>query len=72
VAGDFEARFAAAKGDEEEVGKARKDLHETVVAAFEKRLDMILTADQREAVKKATAEHRRREEEDKKRPKPNK
>jgi hypothetical protein len=72
VAGDFDARFSAAKGGEEELKKVGKELDEAVVAAFEKRLDMILTAEQRKAVKEAAAEPKRREEEEKKTAKPNK
>jgi hypothetical protein len=45
---------------------------EAVVAAFEKRLDQVLSADQREAVKKAGEEVKKRDEKAKKTPKPGK
>jgi hypothetical protein len=70
VGGDFDERFAAAKGNEAETEKVRKELHEATVAAFEKRLDTILTADQRKAVKEAAEEHKRQEEANKKTKKP--
>ncbi len=72
TAGEFEANFAAAKGNEEETAKVRKEYAEAVAAAFEKRLDAILPAEQREAVKKAGAEQKRREEEAARTPKPKK
>lgn len=50
---EFQANFAAAKGNAEEAAKVRKELAEAVAAAFDKKLDAILSTDQKAAVKKA-------------------
>ena len=72
VGEDFQPQFAAAKGNAEETEKVRQDLHKAVAEAFEKKLDGILSTAQRDAVKKAGEEQKKREEEAKKTPKPGK
>lgn len=72
AADEFQPQIEAAKGNAEETAKPRAMQREAVVAAFEKRLDQILSADQREAVKKAGEEARKWEEKAKKTPKPGK
>jgi hypothetical protein len=72
VGEDFQPKYAAAKGNEEETATVRKDQQEALAAAFEKRLDTILTAEQREAVKKAADEQKKREAGNKGKSKPGK
>ncbi len=68
----FQANFAAAKGNAEEMAKARKEYGEAVVAAFDKKLDGILSTDQKTAVKKAAEVEAKRAAENKDKPKPKK
>lgn len=72
AADEFQPQIESAKGNAEETAKLRALQREATVAAFEKRLDQVLSADQREAVKKAGEEVKKREEEAKKTPKPGK
>ncbi|MBY0459836.1 MAG: hypothetical protein K2V38_21165 [Gemmataceae bacterium] len=53
VGAEFEAKFAAAKGNPDDTAAVRKELGEAVASAFDKRLDALLTTAQRDAVKKA-------------------
>lgn len=69
---DFQAQFAAAKGDAEETAKLRKEYQKAVVELFEKKLDGILSNEQRDAMKKAAEVEKKRVEESKKTPKPGK
>ena len=69
---EYQPKFAAAKGDAEATATARKELNEAITAAFDKKLDAILTNDQKAAVKKAAEEEARRAAENKNKPKPNK
>lgn len=69
---DFQAKFVAAKGNAEETAALRKELTEAIVAAFDKKLDAVLSADQKAAVKKAADEEAKRAAENKDKPKPKK
>ncbi len=69
---EYQAKFAAAKGDAEATAAARKELNEAIAAAFDKKLDAILTNDQKAAVKKAAEEEAKRAAENKDKPKPKK
>lgn len=69
---EFQGAFGAAKGNAEEMAKVRQEYQKAVAEAFEKRLDGILSNEQREAVKKAAEIEKKREEENKKNPKPGK
>jgi hypothetical protein len=69
---EYQPKFVAAKGDAEATAAARKELNEAITAAFDKKLDAILTNDQKAAVKKAAEEEARRAAENKNKPKPNK
>ena len=72
IGAEFQANFAAAKGNAEETEKVRKELREAVAAAFDKKLDAVLTADQRAAVKKAAEEEAKRAADNKGKVKPKK
>jgi hypothetical protein len=72
VLDEFQAKFAAAKGNAEDTAAVKKELGEALVTAFDKKLDGLLTADQKAAVKKAAEEEARRAAENKDKPKPNK
>jgi hypothetical protein len=63
---EFEANFGAAKGNEEATTRLHKEVREKIAADFGKKLDGILTAEQKEALKKAAAAEKRREAEGKK------
>jgi len=69
---EFQPLFAAAKGNAEEMDKVRKDYQKAVAELFEKKLDGVLSNEQREAVKKAAEMEKKRQEESKKTPKPSK
>ncbi len=69
---DLQAKFGAAKGNEEEMAKVRKEYGEALVAAFDKKLDGILSTDQKTAVKKAAEVEAKRAAENKDKPKPKK
>jgi hypothetical protein len=69
---EFQPKFAAAKGNAEDTAAVKKELMEAMVTAFDKKLDALLTADQKTAVKKAAEEEARRAAENKDKPKPNK
>ena len=69
---EFQPKFAAAKGNAEDTAAVRKEMTEAVVAALNKKLDGILSNDQKAAVKKAAEEEAKREAENKNKPKPNK
>jgi hypothetical protein len=68
----FQEKFAAAKGNAEDLAALKKEVAEALVTAFDKKLDTLLTADQRAAVKKAAEDEARRAEENKGKPKPSK
>jgi hypothetical protein len=72
VGEDFQAKFAAAKGNAEDTAAVRKELTEAVASAFDKKLDGILTNEQKAAVKKAAEEEAKRAAENKDKPKPKK
>ena len=69
---EFQPKFAAAKGNAEDTAAVKKELGEAISAAFDKKLDTILTNDQKAAVKKAAEEEAKRAAENKNKPKPNK
>ncbi|MCI0705024.1 MAG: hypothetical protein L0241_28525, partial [Planctomycetia bacterium] len=60
VGEDFQPKFIAAKGNAEDTAALRKELKEAIVDAFDKKLDTVLTADQKAAVKKAAEEEKKR------------
>src|SRR5437773_493840 len=60
VGEDFQAKFAAAKGNAEEMIAVKKELQEAVAAAFDKKLDGILSTEQKKAVQKAAEEEKKR------------
>jgi hypothetical protein len=70
VAKDFEPDFVAAKGNAEDTAALRKKQAEAIAEAYGKKLDAVLTADQRAAVKKAAEEEARRAATNKDKPKP--
>lgn len=72
VGQDFQAKFVAAKGNAEDTAAVRKEQAEAIVTAFDKKLDTILTNDQKAAVKKAAEEEARRAAANKDKPKPKK
>ncbi len=69
---DLQAKFGNAKGNEEEMAKVRKEYDEALAAAFDKKLDAVLSANQKTAVKKAAEEEAKRAAENKDKPKPKK
>jgi hypothetical protein len=72
VGQDFQAKFAAAKGNAEDTAAVRKELAEATAAALDKKLDALLTNDQKAAVKKAAEEEAKRAAANKDKPKPKK
>jgi hypothetical protein len=72
VGEEYQPKFVAAKGNAEETAAVRKEQAEAVADAMGKKLDGILTADQRAAVKKAAEEEAKRAAANKDKPKPNK
>lgn len=60
VGEEFQGAYAAAKGNPDEAAKVRQQVREAVAEAFGKKLDALLTADQKQAVEKAAAEERKR------------
>ena len=66
---DFQPKFGAAKGNAEETAAVREAYQKAVAEQFENRLDQILTAEQREAVKKAAEEEKKRAAENAGKPK---
>jgi hypothetical protein len=60
TAEEFQAAFAAAKGDAEETAKVRREYQEAVAEAFGAKLDAILTAGQKKAVERAAEEEKKR------------
>lgn len=69
VADDFQAEFAAAKGDDEKIKALREKVRAEQAAAFGRQLESILTADEMKAVATAAAEQKKRDEESAKKPK---
>lgn len=70
VGEDFQAKFAAAKGNAEEMAKVKKEAAEAVAAEFDKTLGGVLSADQKKAVEKAAeVEKKRAANSDKTKPK---
>ncbi len=72
IGGEFQAKFAAAKGNAEDTAALRKEQAEAIRTAFEKKLDALLTNDQRAAVKKAAEEEAKRAKANPDKPKPKK
>jgi hypothetical protein len=72
VGEDFQPKFAAAKGNAEDTAALRKEQREAIAAAFDKKLDGLLTADQKAAVKKAAEEEAKRAAANKDKVKPKK
>jgi len=72
VGGQFQADFEAAKGNADETAKLRKDLREAIAETFNKKLDGLLSTEQRAAVKKAAEEEAKRAEANKDKVKPKK
>jgi hypothetical protein len=66
VLDEFQANFAAAKGNEEETAKVCREMQEKITSEFGKKLDGILSAEQKAAMKKAAATEKAREAEGKK------
>ncbi|HUR54245.1 MAG TPA: hypothetical protein VMZ71_08945 [Gemmataceae bacterium] len=69
VGEDFQAKFAAAKGNAEDTAAVRKELQEAVATAFDKKLDALLSTDQKKAVEKAAEIEKKRAAENKDKPK---
>jgi hypothetical protein len=57
---EFQQKFIDAKGNAEDTAALRKEQREAITATFEKKLDALLTAEQRAAVKKAAEEEAKR------------
>jgi len=72
VGEEFQAKFAAAKGNAEDTAAVKKELHEAIGVAFGKKLDTLLTAEQKAAVKKAAELEAKRAAENKDKVKPKK
>ena len=72
AAAEYQPKLVAAKGNAEETAKLRAEMRDAITAGFTKKLDTVLTADERKAVAAAAAEHQKREEDAKKNPKPGK
>jgi hypothetical protein len=72
VAEDLEPQFIAAKGNAEETAKLRAESQKRIREEFEKKLDGILSNEQREAVKKAAEIEKKQAEEKPNKVKPNK
>jgi hypothetical protein len=60
VTNDYQQKLVDAKGNAEDTARLRKEMRESVVTAYEKKLDALLGTDQREAVRKAAAEEAKR------------
>lgn len=69
---DFQAKFVAAKGNAEDTAALRKEQREALVEAFNKKLDGLLTAEQRAAVRKAAEIEAKRAADNKDKVKPKK
>lgn len=69
---EYQPKFAAAKGNAEDTAAVRKELNEAIVTTFGKKLDGILSNDQRAAVKKAAEEEAKRAADKPNKPKPSK
>ncbi len=69
---EYAPKFVAAKGNAEELAAVKKELAEAIVTAFAKKLDGLLTNDQRAAVKTAAEEEAKRAAANKDKPKPKK
>ena len=72
VGEDFAPKFVAAKGNAEDTAALRKEQAEAIASAFDKKLDGLLTNDQKAAVKKAAEEEAKRAAANKDKPKPKK
>lgn len=72
VGGEFQPKFAAAKGNAEDTAALRKELAEAIAAAFGKKLDGVLSAEQKKAVEAAAAEAKKRAAANPDKPKPKK
>jgi hypothetical protein len=57
---DFQPQFASTKGNPDEGAKVREAYHKAVIESFEKKLDGILSNEQRAALKKAAEEAKKR------------
>jgi hypothetical protein len=60
VGEEFQPKIEAAKGNAEDIAALRKEQREAITAAFDKKLDGLLTADQKVAVKKAAEDEAKR------------
>jgi hypothetical protein len=56
---DFQPQFASTKGNPDEAQKVREAYSKAIVESFEKKLDGILSNEQREAVKKAAEQEKK-------------
>ncbi|MBA4066100.1 MAG: hypothetical protein C0501_20750 [Isosphaera sp.] len=72
VGEDFQPKFVAAKGNADDTAALRKELAEAVAAAFGKKLDGVLSAEQKKAVEAAAAEAKKRAAANPDKPKPKK
>jgi hypothetical protein len=72
VVTEFQAKFAAAKGNAEDMAAVNKELREAIAEAFGKKLDTLLTTEQKKAVEKAAEEEKKRAAANKDKPKPSK
>lgn len=72
VGEQFQAKFVAAKGNADEMAAVRKEHAEALAAGFEKRLNQLLTTEQKLAVEKAAEVEKKRAAEAKDKPKPGK
>lgn len=68
ISGEFAAKFAAAKGNADDTAAVRKELTEAITTAFDKKLDGILSNEQKEAVKKAAEAEAKRASDKKSKP----
>ena len=60
VGEDFQPKFEAAKGNDQEIATLRKEKAEALTAAFDKKLGGVLSAEQKKAVEKAAEEAKKR------------
>ncbi len=72
VGEEYQPKFVDAKGDAEATAKLRKEQSEAIVATFNKKLDGLLSDEQKAAVKKAAEAEEKRAAEKKDKPKPSK
>jgi predicted metal-dependent phosphoesterase TrpH len=72
VGEQFQAKFVAAKGNAEEMAAVRKEHAEALAEGFDKRLNQLLTTEQKLAVEKAAEVEKKRAAEAKDKPKPGK